>query len=70
MLVLYLFAAGCEIGPDPRERDEKTQEQRMDREIQRAVGRPGFKHEKEMKELELQILREKIRLLELENKAK
>ncbi len=71
LLVLCLFASGCETGLDHRERDvEKTQAQRMDRETQRAVGRPGFKQEKEMKELELQILREKIRLLELENQAK
>ncbi len=71
VLVLCLFASGCETGLDHRVRDvEKTQAQRMDLETQRAVGRPGFKHEKEMKELELQILREKIRLLELENQAK
>ncbi len=71
LLVLGLFASGCETGPDHRVRDvEMTQTHRMDRETQRAVGRRSFKQEKEMKELELQILREKIRLLELENQAK
>ncbi len=71
LLVLCLFASGCETSPDHRVRAvENTQAQRMDRETQRAVGRPGFKQEKEKKELELQILREKIQLLELENKAK
>ncbi len=38
LLALFLFASGCEIGPDHRERDEKTQEQRMDQKSQRAVG--------------------------------
>ncbi len=39
LLVLCLFASGCETGPDHRERDdEKTQEQRMDQKSQRAVG--------------------------------
>jgi len=71
LLGLGLFASGCETGPDHRVRDvEMTQTHRMDRETQRAVGRRGFKQEKEMKELELQILREKIRLLELENQSK
>jgi len=71
LLVLGLFASGCETGPDHRVRDvEMTQTHRMDRETQRAVGRRAFKQEKEMKELELQILREKIRLLELENQSK
>ena len=71
LFVLGLFASGCETGPDHRVRDvEMTQTHRMDRETQRAVGRRSFKQEKEMKELELQILREKIRLLELENESK
>ena len=38
LLVLYLFATSCEISLDRRERDDKTQEQRMDQKSQRAVG--------------------------------
>ncbi len=38
LLVLCLFASGCEIGPERRERDEEKQDQRMEEESQRAVG--------------------------------
>ncbi len=44
LLVLGLFASGCETGPDHRVRDvEMTQTHRMDRETQRAVGRRSRK---------------------------
>ena len=38
LLVLCLFASGCEIGPDRRERDEEKQGQRLEEESRRAVG--------------------------------
>ncbi len=38
LLVLCLFASGCEIGPDRRERDGEKQGQRMEEESRRAVG--------------------------------
>ncbi len=38
LLVLCLFASGCETGPDHRERAEKKQDQRMEEESRQAVG--------------------------------
>ena len=38
LLVLCLFASGCETGPDHRERAEEKQDQRMEEESRQAVG--------------------------------
>ncbi len=38
LLVLCLFASGCENGPDRREREETKQERLMEEESRQAVG--------------------------------